>query len=122
MNMDDTPPPVTPKDEDTGHDLVIYGVNQKEPVTDKQREVVLGVLFRGESIPAYNFDNAVRLYLACARRSAELGSPDWTDEQWAFLNLIIRQCKMVAKKGHAGNFPILVQTVEGQLRMFYNLM
>jgi len=110
------------KDDEIRYDLVMYGVDPKKPVTDKQREVVLEVLFRGESIPTYNFDTVVRLYVACARRSAELGSPDWTDEQWAFLNLIIRQCKMVAKKGHAGNFPILVQTVEGQLRMFYNLM
>ena len=113
---------VTPSiDEVAKHDQLMFEVDAK-PVTDKQRQVALQILFGGGKVPPYNFDSIVRLFFACVRRSKELGSPDWTPEQSEFLELIKQLCISVAKKEHAGSVPFLIQAVEAQLRIFYMLM
>jgi hypothetical protein len=122
-NMSGLPQSVTPKDEEMDkasvQDRLIFGTNSKEPVTDEQRQVVLGVLFQGVKIPSYNFDEIVRLYVACARKSRESGYPDWTLEQRRFLGSLAEQCVMVAKKEHAGAIHLLVQSIETQLCLLY---
>lgn len=119
--------PITPKEPvpKTGASVsnrLVFGTDAKEPVSDKNREVVLGSLFLGAKIPAYNFDEVVRLYVRCGRRLKELGLKTWTDEHIQYIECIQKQCSMIAKKEHAGLIPLLMESVEAQLRLLYAMM